>query len=350
VANRPPLFFGKLRTPLAVLRDIIIDINQEQEDSTYMDGLIVKGISKVYGSTTVVDNISFQAAQGKILGVLGPNGAGKTTIIRMIMGITAPDQGEIFFQEGGKRTRGVPLNLVGYLPEERGLYKETKVMNILLFLAGLKDMPKQSAKERAMEWLRKFGLEEYANKKVEQLSKGMAQKVQFIASILHEPKFVVLDEPFSGLDPVSQDQFKAEIRALATSGAAVLLSSHQMGIVEELCDEIFLIHKGKEVVQGDLQSIKERYGNFRVDVLADQEISLDNGRVESFQVLNGSRYRFILREGVEPLEFVHSFPAELGIRELVISRPSLHDIFVQIAQGGVEDEAYVEDSQMGDYA
>lgn len=161
-----------------------------------MDGLIVKGISKVYGSTTVVDNISFQAAQGKILGVLGPNGAGKTTIIRMIMGITAPDQGEIFFQEGGKRTRGVPLNLVGYLPEERGLYKETKVMNILLFLAGLKDMPKQSAKERAMEWLRKFGLEEYANKKVEQLSKGMAQKVQFIASILHEPKFVVLDEPF----------------------------------------------------------------------------------------------------------------------------------------------------------
>ena len=141
-----------------------------------MDGLIVKGISKVYGSTTVVDNISFQAAQGKILGVLGPNGAGKTTIIRMIMGITAPDQGEIFFQEGGKRTRGVPLNLVGYLPEERGLYKETKVMNILLFLAGLKDMPKQSAKERAMEWLRKFGLEEYANKKVEQLSKGMAQR------------------------------------------------------------------------------------------------------------------------------------------------------------------------------
>lgn len=316
-----------------------------------MDGLQVQTISKAYGSTTVVDNISFHAPPGKILGVLGPNGAGKTTTIRMIMGITAPDQGEILFQSEGKKTRGVPLDTVGYLPEERGLYKEAKVMNILLFLAGLKNVPKDQARQRALEWLAKFGLEAYAHKKVEQLSKGMAQKVQFIASILHEPKFVVLDEPFSGLDPVSQDQFKAEIRALADSGAVVLLSSHQMGIVEELCDEIFLIHKGKEVVKGDLQSIKERYGNFRVDILTDQELDLDFGFVESSEKLNGGRFRFILKEGVEPLQFINSLPSQLEIRELTISRPSLHDIFVQIAQGGAEhDEGFVENSPLGNYA
>ena len=315
-----------------------------------MDGLHVRGISKVYGSTTVVDNISFRAPRGKILGVLGPNGAGKTTTIRMIMGITAPDQGEIFFQNGSTKTKGVPFSTIGYLPEERGLYKEAKVMNILLFLAGLKDLPKEQAKERALAWLRKFDLEGYANKKVEQLSKGMAQKVQFIAAILHEPKFGVLDEPFSGLDPVSQDQFKAEIRALATSGATVLLSSHQMGIVEELCDEIFLIHKGKEVVQGDLQSIKERYGNFRVDILASPGLNLPTELVTSSEELTEGRYRFVLREGVQPLEFVQSLPSDLEVRELTVSRPSLHDIFVQIAQGGVSHEGSVEDRPLGNLA
>lgn len=315
-----------------------------------MDGLQVQKISKVYGSTTVVDKISFQASPGKILGVLGPNGAGKTTIIRMIMGITAPDQGEVFFTDDGKKTKGVPLATIGYLPEERGLYKEAKVMNILLFLAGLKNIPKAQAQKNALAWLRKFELEDYANRKVEQLSKGMAQKVQFISSILHEPKFIVLDEPFSGLDPVSQDQFKTEIRALASSGATVLLSSHQMSIVEELCDEIFLIHKGKEVVQGDLQSIKERYGNFRVDVLSSQEVVMNPNLVESSKKLSEGRFRFTLRENVQPLEFMQSLPADFEVRELSISRPSLHDIFVQIAQGGANNEGFVEDRPLGNYA
>ena len=317
-----------------------------------MDGLQIQGIRKVYGSTAVVDNVSFQAPQGRILGVLGPNGAGKTTIIRMIMGITAPDQGDIYFTDNGVKTKGVPFSTIGYLPEERGLYKEAKVMSILLFLSGLKDMPKTQAKERAMHWLRKFELEDYAYKKVEQLSKGMAQKVQFIASILHEPKFVVLDEPFSGLDPVSQDLFKEEIRALASSGATVLLSSHQMNIVEELCDEIFLIHKGREVVQGDLQFIKERYGNFRVNMLlaTPAEKLLDSHMVEGVEQLGEERYRYTLKDGVTPLEFVHSLPPSLNVRELTISRPSLHDIFVQIAQGGATDEGPMEDRPLGNYA
>lgn len=310
-----------------------------------MDGLHVEGITKSYGSTTVVDNVSFQAPQGKILGLLGPNGAGKTTILRMIMGITAPDRGRVVFQQGSNQTQGVPFSSVGYLPEERGLYKEAKVLRILLFLAGLKDVPPAEARKRALQWLRKFGLEDCANKKVEQLSKGMAQKVQFIAAVLHKPKFVVLDEPFSGLDPVSQDLFKAEIRALASSGAAVLLSSHQMNIVEELCDEIFLINKGKEVVKGNLQSIKERYGSFRVDLLgsAEQALRFDSGLVEGWEKLDDSRFRCILREGVQPVQFMQSLPADLALRELTISRPSLHDIFVQVAQGGAQHAERLED-------
>lgn len=318
-----------------------------------MDGLQVHEIRKVYGSTAVVDNVSFQAPQGRILGVLGPNGAGKTTIIRMIMGITAPDQGEVLFTNQGRQTRGVPLATVGYLPEERGLYKEAKVMRILLFLAGLKDMPKNLAREKALHWLRKFELEDYANSKVEQLSKGMAQKVQFIASVLHEPRFIVLDEPFSGLDPVSQDMFKVEIRALANSGATVLLSSHQMNIVEELCDEIFLIHRGKEVVHGDLQSIKERYGNFRVNLLSatPPEIIVDTDMVEdNYQRLGTDRYRYTLKDHVKPVEFMHKLSSNVEIGELTISRPSLHDIFVQIAQGGVADEGSMEDRSLGNLA
>ncbi|HBN95986.1 MAG TPA: ABC transporter ATP-binding protein [Firmicutes bacterium] len=317
-----------------------------------MDGLQVQGIRKVYGSTAVVDNVSFEAPQGRILGVLGPNGAGKTTIIRMIMGITAPDQGDIYFTDNSVKTKGVPFSTIGYLPEERGLYKEAKVMSILLFLSGLKDVPKAQAKERAMLWLRKFELEDYAYKKVEQLSKGMAQKVQFIASILHEPKFIVLDEPFSGLDPVSQDIFKEEIRALANSGATVLLSSHQMNIVEALCDEIFLIHKGKEVVKGNLESIKERYGSFRVDLLssAPKEAVLETHMVESVEQLAEERYRYTLKDGIKPLDFVQALPSGLDVRDLTITRPSLHDIFVNVAQGGASYEGSLEDRQLGNYA
>lgn len=317
-----------------------------------MDGLYVEDITKTYGSVTVVNGVSFHAAQGKILGLLGPNGAGKTTILRMIMGITAPDRGSVVFRQGSSQMEGIPFRDIGYLPEERGLYREARVLNILLFLAGLKDVPKQEAKERALMWLRKFGLEEYAQKKVEQLSKGMAQKVQFAAAVLHKPKFVVLDEPFSGLDPVSQEQFKAEIRALASSGAAVLLSSHQMNIVEELCDEIFLIYKGREVVKGDLQSIKARYGSFRIDIscAGDSNLPIDTEQVEALEKLDQGRYRYILREGVPPLEFVRTLPADLEIHALSISRPSLHDIFVRVAQGGASHAEHLEDRPLGNLA
>lgn len=317
-----------------------------------MNRLDVDQICKAYGSRPVVDGLSFTAPGGSILGLLGPNGAGKTTAIRMIMGITAPDRGEIWFHSGGRRRPQAPKRRVGYLPEERGLYKEARVMDLLVFLAALKDVPKLEAQRRAAVWLEKFDLSGYAQAKVETLSKGMAQKVQFIAGILHQPEFVVLDEPFSGLDPVSQELFKAEIRALAAAGTTVLLSSHQMNIVEELCHQIFLIHRGRQVAYGSLREIKEQYGSYRVHYLAAAELHALNRSpfvADAVQTAD-DRWLLTLIEGATPAEFLSSVPSDADLRELSISRLSLHDIFVKVAQGGVEDEGNVDNSPMGNYA
>lgn len=298
--------------------------------------LSVDRVVKEYGSKRAVDTVSFEVRRGEILGFLGPNGAGKTTTIRMIMGITAPDRGQITYYLADREANRVPKERVGYLPEERGLYKEARVMDVLLFLAGLKGMDRKTAKERALEWLERFALKEYAYAKVQQLSKGMAQKVQFIASVIHEPDLVVLDEPFSGLDPVNQDLFKAEIRRLAAGGSAILLSSHQMNLVEELCHRIFLIHQGKRVLYGSLYDIKAEYGAHRVRML----ITRDGWRppasplVEADE-LDGNWYTCLLRAGVAPVEYLQFLPEDAPIEELSLSRISLHDIFVRTAQGGV---------------
>ncbi|NLM25539.1 MAG: ATP-binding cassette domain-containing protein [Firmicutes bacterium] len=307
--------------------------------------LEVKQIYKSYGNKPIVKNISFSAPAGQILGLLGPNGAGKTTTLRMIMGITAPDQGEIIFKTADGQNNTIPRHLVGYLPEERGLYKEAKVLQILMFLAGLKNLDKATAKQRALHWLEKFDLQNYAYAKVEQLSKGMAQKVQFIASIIHEPKFIVLDEPFSGLDPVNQELFKNEIRALAACGSVILLSSHQMNIVEELCDRIFLIHQGEEVVFGTLNEIKQQYGNYRVFLDTAQNITglAELAVVAAVEQIQAEKWVIDLKEQVTPEQFLAVLPKEIKIEALSIIRPSLHDIFVRIAKGGLEDETNMED-------
>lgn len=301
-----------------------------------MNLLEVREITKNYGDKTVVDQISFEAQAGQILGLLGPNGAGKTTAIRMIMDITVPDSGEIWFTADGNRTAGVPRHAIGYLPEERGLYRDAKIVPLLVFLAGLKGVEPETARRRALEWLERFELQNYANAKVEQLSKGMAQKVQFIAAVLHEPKFIVLDEPFSGLDPVNQELIKTEIRNLAARGAVVLLSSHQMNIVEELCDQIFLIHRGQKVVSGTLRQIKESYGNFRVyiETEADIEQFTKLPGVADVNRLSESRWMLNLQDGTAPAKFMKAVPDSVQIDELQIMRPSLHDIFVKVATGG----------------
>ena len=239
--------------------------------------------------------------------------------------------------------------LVGYLPEERGLYKKQKVLDILLYLAKLKNYPAVRARERAREYLRIFGLADWEKSKTEELSKGMAQKVQFIAAVLHEPKLVILDEPFSGLDPVSQEQLKAEIRTLAAKGAAVVLSSHQMHLVEEVCDRILLLDRGRTVLSGQLRQIKEQFADFKLEIIGDNR-QTDFSAVAGIRQVKREEGRTViyLQTGADPLKTVRTLPAGTDIRELTVNRVSLHEIYLSMAGGGIDDEKYANSSRLGD--
>ena len=302
--------------------------------------LRVHELVKRYDGLTAVAGASFEARAGEIFGLLGPNGAGKTTTIRMIMGIIRPDAGRIEFFFDGKPG---PLNKerIGYLPEERGLYEDAKVLDTLVYFAELKGIAPREARRRALAWLERLDLGEWAHCKIEKLSKGMQQKVQLVAAILHEPALVVLDEPFAGLDPVNQDLVLELIRRLRDKGTAVLLSSHQMNLVEELCDRIFLIHKGRQVLYGKLEEIKVAYGGHRVELRfhGDGSLLKGNGLVRGLRLAEG-RAQFTLPKGVKPEHFLKKLPEGLGVEEIVVRRPSLHEIFVDVVKGGLnKDEA-----------
>lgn len=290
--------------------------------------LEVAGLKKAFKDKQVLRNVSFSVRKGEIMAILGPNGAGKSTTIRNIMGIIYPDQGEILFQNQNE----IPRHKIGYLPEERGLYKNVKVMDILLYLADLKDYPLAKAKERALSYLKKFDLEGKENVNVEELSKGMSQKVQFIASVIHEPELLILDEPFSGLDPVSQDVFKAEIRDLADNGTAILLSSHQMNLVEAMCDRVFLMQRGQKVIDGRLEDVKTEYANFKCTILgrnntAELEKIIGVTRAEQ----GDDRAVLHLEKDIDPVGWLKNLPDDLSVQELSIDRISLHEIFIDIA-------------------
>jgi ABC-2 type transport system ATP-binding protein len=292
--------------------------------------LTVDSLEKSFKDKKVLKGISFEVRKGEIMAILGPNGAGKSTTIRNIMGIMYPDKGSVtFHQHNGK---GIPRNKIGYLPEERGLYKNVNVMDILLYLADLKDYPLHKAKERALMYLKKFDLEGKEKVSVEELSKGMGQKVQFISSIIHEPELLILDEPFSGLDPVSQELFKEEIRSLADNGTAILLSSHQMNLVEEMCDRLFMIQHGQKVIYGTLNDVKTEYANFKCTIKGlNNHHELEKipkvVRVEQ----NGESSILYLEKDVEPANWLKQLPNEINIQELNINRISLHEIFIDIA-------------------
>ena len=295
--------------------------------------LSVKNITKEFSGIKAVKDVSFDVYKGEILGILGPNGAGKTTTIRCIMSILYPDTGEIAFAlNNNKKTAS---SRIGYLPEERGLYKTVRVMDILLYLSGLKGYPKEKAKKRIYEYLKKFDLEGKENLKIEELSKGMAQKVQFIAAVLHEPDLLILDEPFSGLDPVSQDVFRDEIKRLSSTGTSILLSSHQMNLVEALCDRIFLINKGEKVIYGKLDEVKEQYADFKCVIKGNEkEINLgDIPFVKGIEKDGVSTILFLEKE-VNPNDFLKIIADKVSFKEMYIDRISLHDIFVNIATGG----------------
>ncbi len=291
--------------------------------------LEVDSISKQFESVRAVDKVSFEVQRGEILGYLGPNGAGKTTSIRMILGIFQPDAGEIRVHIGDYSGR-LLMERTGYLPEERGLYADATVMDALTYFAELKGMRRDEARTRVAKWLGRFDLLEWQGKKIEKLSKGMQQKVQFIASVAHEPDLLVLDEPFSGLDPIHQDLLKDIIRELRDAGAAVMLSAHQMNQVEELCDRIFVIDHGRRVLYGNLDDIKAAHGEhivrLRFDGAAEGLAALPGVAELSIQ---GDRASMRLERGASPDAFVRSLPPTLTVREITVTRPPLHDIFVR---------------------
>ncbi|WP_047983923.1 ABC transporter ATP-binding protein [Ornithinibacillus californiensis] len=292
--------------------------------------LTVEGLKKSFKDKQALKGISFEVRKGEIMAILGPNGAGKSTTIRNIMGIMYPDEGSITFHN--HQGKEIPRNKIGYLPEERGLYKNVKVMDILLYLADLKDYPLDKAKERILMYLEKFDLAGKEKVSVEELSKGMGQKVQFIGSILHEPELLILDEPFSGLDPVSQELFKDEIRSLADKGTAILLSSHQMNLVEEMCDRLFMIQNGQKVIYGTLDEVKTKYANFKCTIRGKNNLSELESIPQVQRVEDKDETSILyLDQDVEPTSWLKSLPEHLNISELKINRISLHEIFIDIA-------------------
>jgi ABC-2 type transport system ATP-binding protein len=229
--------------------------------------LEVKNVVKQYGDYTALNSVSLQVPKGSIYGLLGPNGAGKTSLIRIINQITLPDSGEIILD--GEKLSPNHVQYIGYMPEERGLYKTMKVGEQALYLAQLKGMPLAEAKKQLKYWFEKFEIEGWWNKKIQELSKGMAQKIQFIVTILHEPKLLILDEPFSGFDPVNANLIKDEIIALNKKGTSIIFSTHRMESVEEMCDYIALIHKSNKLIEGKLEDVKRQYrtNKFQVGIL-----------------------------------------------------------------------------------
>lgn len=222
-----------------------------------MSILSVEGVSKFYGDHVALKNVSIEVEQGSTFGLLGPNGAGKTSLIRIINQITGPDEGRVLFN--GEPLTQKHISRIGYLPEERGLYPKMKVGEQLIYLARLKDLDKHEAKKRIKDWLERFEALSWWNKNLEELSKGMAQKIQFIATVIHQPELLIFDEPFTGFDPINTNLIKSEIQRLRDEGATIIFSTHRMESVEEICDEIALINKGQKILSGKLKAIKAEY-------------------------------------------------------------------------------------------
>jgi ABC-2 type transport system ATP-binding protein len=283
-------------------------------------------IVKSFASKVVVDDLSFSVQQGEVFGLIGPNGAGKTTTIRMMMDIIKPDIGEVVVL--GEKLSEATKNKLGYLPEERGLYKKLSVLESIVYLASLKGMDRHTAEEEAHALLDRTGMVASKRKKVEELSRGMGQMIQFIITIIHDPLLVVLDEPFSGLDPVNTELLKGMLVDLRTQGKAVILSTHQMNQVEELCDRILMVNNGQAVLYGDLSEIKSRYrGN---SILVNVEGELGNIPGVTDTRMNHDHTVLTLESGTTP-QRVLAYMVQRGmvIHRFEVATPSLHEIFLK---------------------
>ena len=277
----------------------------------------IKNVSKSFGEKVALNDVSLEIPEGKIFGLLGPNGAGKTTLIRIINRITIPNGGQVYFQ--GRPITQRDVEKIGYMPEERGLYRKMKVGDQALYMTRIKGMRKTDALRELKGWFIKFGIQDWWNKKVEELSKGMAQKLQFITTVVHKPKLLILDEPFSGFDPVNADIVRKEILRLRDEGSTIILSTHNMESVEELCDNIALINHSQLVITGELERIRKEYGNNDIELIySDQQ---GRHQVVLPKEENGSlTLEEYLKKGVNIISY----------RELI---PRMNDIFIKLVKG-----------------
>ena len=289
-------------------------------------------IVKKYAHHTALDDVSIEVPRGKVFGLLGPNGAGKTTLIRIINRITAPDSGKIVFD--GRDFCPEDVAHIGYLPEERGLYKKMKVGEQAIYLAQLKGMSYSEAKARLTQWFEKFGIMPWWNKKLEELSKGMQQKVQFIITVLHEPPLLIFDEPFSGFDPVNAEMLKQEILQLRDKGHTVIFSTHNMASVEEICDEIALINHSHVVLNGNVSEVKHQFRTGIYELSTTDKLPVTEA--ESYSVLsqsqNGNLNKYLLQkaEGLTNSQLAGIIAKEVEIRSFCEQMPSMHDIFIKV--------------------
>ncbi|CAM4069634.1 MULTISPECIES: ABC transporter ATP-binding protein [Flavobacterium] len=298
--------------------------------------LEVKDVIKQYGDYTALNNVSLSVPKGSVYGLLGPNGAGKTTLIRIINQITMPDAGTVLLD--GEKLKPEHIQYIGYLPEERGLYKSMKVGEQCLYLAQLKGLSNQEAKKQLKYWFEKLGIEGWWNKKIQELSKGMAQKVQFVVTVLHKPKLLILDEPFSGFDPVNANLIKDEIIELNKQGTSVIFSTHRMESVEEMCDYIALIHKSNKLIEGKLTDVKQQYrsNTFQVGILTDNVEGLMYQLTQKYKI-DQTDFKSLNKDLKLEVQLGNDNPNNLlsiltnfgQVTHFVEKIPSVNDIFIQ---------------------
>ena len=297
-------------------------------------------VTKTYDGVTAVDRLDLDIAAGETFGLLGPNGAGKTTTIRTILGIYGPDSGTIDYGNGGT---GLSRDRIGYLPEERGLYPKMRVMDLLVFLGEIKSLSRSEAAGRAGEWLDRMGLSEWANRRVDQLSKGMQQKLQFIATVMHDPDLLILDEPFSGLDPINVAVLKEIMQTLTSEGKILIFSTHQMEDAEALCDRICLINRGRKVLDGTVTELKSRYTRNRLRIAFEGSGDfLENTNLVRHTEQRGNHVEVELQTGADPGDLLRQALAAAQVHRFEVSEPSLRDIFLMAVggedSGGEQDE------------
>ncbi len=294
--------------------------------------LSIRNIVKEYAKHRALDDVSMEVERGKIFGLLGPNGAGKTSLIRIINQITAPDEGEVYFN--GEKLNQSHISKIGYLPEERGLYKKMEIGEQMLYLAQLKGLKRADAAKRIKFWFEKMEMQDWWKKKVEDLSKGMQQKVQFVATVLHEPELIILDEPFSGFDPVNAEVIKNEILELNKKGSTIIFSTHRMESVEELCDHIALLNKSHKILDGKVKDIRNAYRNntYKLEVSED---NLENYTSEKFEILSSidlddvKQLTIRLNEGAKTNDVLKELISLANINYLEEIIPSINEIFIK---------------------